>query len=140
MYSLSKTSAKNLVTCDNRLITLVHAVLEVMDVSVLYGHRSTKEQFELFQVGRQLIDGHWIIVDKKEIKTYKDGITDLSKHNVKPSLAVDIAPYPIDWKDIERFKRMADVFLYKAQELRIKARWGGDFKDFKDYPHFELIG
>lgn len=61
--------------------------------------------------------------------------------------AVDMAPYPIDWKDLGRFEQMAKVVLATAKELGIKVRWGGDWnqngdwKDEKNYdgPHFELM-
>ena len=61
------------------------------------------------------------------------------KHNKKPSLAVDVVPYPVDWSDIERFIRFGWFVKGLAIGLGIKIRWGGDWKRFKDYPHFELV-
>lgn len=54
------------------------------------------------------------------------------------SEAVDIAPYPIDWSDIERFKQLAIHIKKTADLLGIKIEWGGDWKTFKDYPHWQL--
>lgn len=61
-----------------------------------------------------------------------------SKHNSEPSMAVDAAPYPIDWKDIDRFKAFAVLVKDRAAALGIGVKWGGDFKTIKDYDHFEL--
>lgn len=53
--------------------------------------------------------------------------------------AVDIAPYPIDWKDLKRFKMLSEHIKKVARILNIQVAWGGDWKTFKDYPHWELI-
>lgn len=52
--------------------------------------------------------------------------------------AVDIAPYPINWKDTKRFADLAAHIKRKAKELNIKINWGGDWKTFIDMPHYEL--
>lgn len=52
--------------------------------------------------------------------------------------AIDIAPYPINWKDIERFKLLSKYIKQTANTLGIPITWGGDWKSFKDYPHYEL--
>lgn len=52
--------------------------------------------------------------------------------------AVDVAPYPIDWKNINRFIELSKHIKNTAQKLNIKIQWGGDWKTFKDYPHWEL--
>ena len=76
-------------------------------------------------------------LEKKATKTLN------SKHipqKTKSKLceAVDVAPYPIDWKDINRFKKLSEHIKKKAAELNIQISWGGDWKTFKDYPHYEL--
>lgn len=70
-----------------------------------------------------------------------------SKHNKTPSMAVDLAPYPIDWKDTGRFKLLAGYIFGLAVALEIRLRWGGAWvEDFNmenqrlvDLGHFELI-
>lgn len=65
-----------------------------------------------------------------------------------PSNAVDIAPYPIDWNDRERFTYLAGHVKMAAHMLGIKVTWGGDWNNnnevkdnnFDDLPHFELTG
>ena len=52
--------------------------------------------------------------------------------------AVDAIPYPVNWKDLSRFKKLAEHIKKKAQELNIPITWGGDFKSFFDGPHYEL--
>ena len=52
--------------------------------------------------------------------------------------AVDICPYPVNWKDLSRFRKLAEHIKKKAKELNIPITWGGDFKNFFDGPHYEL--
>jgi len=64
-----------------------------------------------------------------------------------PSLAVNAAPYPIDWENRERATLFAGYVLGVADEMGIKLRWGGDWNmnfetadnNFDDLWHFELI-
>lgn len=121
-FKLSKKSQERLETCDDRLITIVSDVLKVMDVTVLCGHRGKEEQEKAFSEGKSR--AHF----------------GQSKHNSYPSLAVDIAPYPINW-DVKdpRWNIMCDLVLYIADRYGIKMRLGRDFKNLKDYPHVELV-
>ncbi len=52
--------------------------------------------------------------------------------------AIDIAPYPINWGDIERFKKLSCHIKETAKNLSINIVWGGDWG--WDYPHYELKG
>ena len=52
--------------------------------------------------------------------------------------AFDIAPYPIDWNNIKRFIQLSQHIKRVAQRLNIAINYGGDWKSFKDYPHYEL--
>lgn len=61
-----------------------------------------------------------------------------SAHNFNPSLAIDVAPFPIDWNDLERFDVMARCMKDAAAKAGVAITWGGDWPHFKDYPHFEL--
>ncbi len=76
---------------------------------------------------------------------YKRGATRTMKSRHIPSSnlsgfceAVDIAPFPIDWKNIQAFKNLAEHIKSVAKKLGIEINWGGDWRTFKDYPHFEL--
>ena len=138
MYKFSKRSKGNLATADEKLQLLFNEVIKEFDCTVIYGHRTPEDQFELFKKGRERIDGWWQVVDKSKVVTNLDGYTKNSKHNYYPSKAVDVVPYPLDWNDIERFKLLASVVKRKAMELGIDVEWGGDWKSFKDYPHWQI--
>lgn len=56
------------------------------------------------------------------------------------SHAVDVAPV-IDGKvrwDWPPFHKIADAMKRAARELKVPIEWGGDWKTFKDGPHFQL--
>jgi len=60
--------------------------------------------------------------------------------------ALDLAPYPIDWNDRERFHYMGGLIRGIGHSLGVKIRWGGDWdsdgeiKDnaFDDLVHVEI--
>lgn len=122
MYKFSKRSKDNLATADEKLQLLFNEVIKEFDCTVIEGHRSLKRQKELFDKGASQIDG----ISKK------------GKHNYFPSRAVDVVPYPLDWNDIESFKKLGEVVKRKAKELNIKVEWGGEWVSFKDYPHWQI--
>lgn len=131
MYKFGRISQSRLNTCHPDLQKLMGEVIKLYDFSVLEGERTLEKQQEYFKAGRSKLDG----INKK------------SKHQSSPSLAIDIAPYPINFKDLSRFYYLAGLVIAKADDLGIKIRWGGDwdrdndFKDqrFNDLPHFELV-
>lgn len=132
MHKLSSTSKARLDTCDIRLQTIILELLEILDVSVLCGHRTEEEQNEAFNANKSKLQ-------------YPN-----SKHNASPSLAVDIAPFingSIPWNEPNYFYFMAGHVMAIAHKHNIKIRWGGDwnmnnsFSDntFNDLPHFEIF-
>lgn len=130
MPSFGKTSQDKLNTCHPDLQRLMNEVIKLYDFTILEGERTLQQQQTYFKEGKSKLDG----VKKK------------SKHQNKPSLAVDIAPFPIDWNDTKRFYFLAGLVMAKADELGIKIRWGGswngsfDFKQnkFDDLVHFQI--
>ena len=131
MAKFGKTSQQRLKTCHWNLQLIMSEVIKLYDFSVLEGERTLELQQEYYKDGKSKLDG---IIKK-------------SKHQSSPSMAIDIAPYPIDWNDIARFHYLAGLVMAKADELQIKIRWGGDWdmdsdfkdQDFYDLPHFELV-
>ena len=99
------------------------------DISILSGYRGQVEQTEIYNGG------------------FSKTPWPQSKHNNDPSHAVDIAPYPVDWDDTDRFIYVAGMVIYCARYHNIKLRWGGDWSmddmrtvhSFKDLGHFELV-
>ena len=53
--------------------------------------------------------------------------------------AFDIAPYPVNFKDIQRFDELGEHILKTAKKINIKVRWGKTFTTLVDRPHFELV-
>lgn len=82
---------------------------------------------------------------EQQIKNVQKGVSKTLKSRHIPSTnksgfceAIDIAPYPVNWKNIGRFKKLSEHIFKKANELGIKIEWGGNWTSFKDYPHYEL--
>lgn len=129
MPSFGQKSQSILATCHPDLQDICNEVIKHYDFSVLEGHRSNSRQDELFRQGKSKLQAGE------------------SKHNNSPSLAVDIAPYPIDWEDTRRFYFLCGMIKQAAGELGIEVRmgcdWDGDgsFSDqsFHDLPHVELV-
>jgi len=129
MPRFGRKSTERLKETDYILQYILKKAIKVYDFTIIKGYRGKKEQTD----------------------AYNKGLSGLpfpkSKHNIKPSLAVDIAPYPVDWKDEKRFYYLAGLIKGIAHTYGIGIRWGGDwdgdgsFEDqkFKDLPHFELI-
>jgi peptidoglycan LD-endopeptidase CwlK len=136
MYSFGRVSEQRLSGCHPHLITLFREVIKEIDITVLYGHRTIEQQQELYAFGRTV---------PGRIVTHCDGVNVKSKHNAIPSLAIDVAPYPVNWNNIEGFKQLAKVVFKNWEELKAGGIvngdlfWGGDWKNLRDYPHYELI-
>ena len=115
-------------TCDGRLIELFNKVVKEFDCTVIEGHRGKDAQNKAYNKGNSKLK-------------FPNG-----KHNKSPSVAVDVAPYPIDWKDRDRFHYFGGYVLGIAKSLGLNIRWGGDWdqdtqtKDnkFDDLVHFEI--
>ena len=129
MYSFGKRSTDNLNTAHSDLQRLFKEVIKKTDCTVICGHRTPEQQRELYSQGRTR-PGHKV--------TNIDGVNIKSKHNYSPSLAVDVVPYPIDWNDIERFKALGNIVKDTAKKMNIGISWGGDWKSFNDYPHYQI--
>jgi peptidoglycan L-alanyl-D-glutamate endopeptidase CwlK len=121
MPEFSSTSISRIRTLHPQLQRLTYEVIKIYDFSVLCGFRNKDNQKAAFESGNSLV------------KYPK------SKHNQLPSLAVDVAPYPIDWDDINEFFFLAGLFMMKANQLSIPLRWGGRWVKLKDLGHFELM-
>ena len=129
MYPYSASSKRHLASCDERIQLVFNKVAEYYNCTIICGHRGKADQTLAVENGKSQVS--W----------------PNSKHNSKPSKAVDVMPYPIDWFDYQRAAHFAGFVLGIAASMNIKMRWGGDWdkdgqlKDHKflDYPHFELI-
>lgn len=122
MPFFSKRSAERLATCVPELQLVMNEAILEYDFTVLCGHRGKEDQDKAVEEGKSQTP--W----------------PTSKHNSMPSMAADIAPWPVDWNDIQRFKDLAQVVLDVAARNGIDIVWGGHWKSFKDYPHYQIGG
>lgn len=77
---------------------------------------------------------------EKQRQYVKSGASRTMKSRHLTGHAVDIAPYvngKIRW-DWPLYNKIAPVIKKAAQLENVKIVWGGDWKTFKDGPHFEL--
>ena len=128
MPRFGRKSKERLSTCNSKLQKVFNEVIKHVDCSILEGHRDKDRQNKLYEEG------------KTKVK-YPNG-----RHNRQPSSAVDVTPYPVDWKDRERQTLFAGFVIGVASQMGINLRWGGDWDQdfqvvdnrFDDFPHFEL--
>lgn len=129
MPAFSEKSLAKLATCDPRIQRVFEAVVVEFDCTILEGHRDQDRQGQMIAEGKS--------------KTPWPN----SKHNAEPSLAADVAVYPIDWEDRERQTLFAGYVLATARAMGITLRWGGDWdrdtevrdNSFDDLVHFEIV-
>lgn len=126
MSKFSNRSEEKLSTCHPDIQAVCRELIKQYDFSVLEGHRGKAEQNKAFESGHSQL------------------IYPQSAHNKTPSHAVDIAPYPIDWVNLMRFRELWHRFDALAQFMRARGEidsefeWGGDWSSLKDYPHIEI--
>ena len=128
--SWSSNSQKVYDTLDCRLQRMCDNLLKYMDVSLICGHRTEEEQNALYPRFTRV---RW----------------PNSKHNKRPSLAVDLQPYP--YPNTENDLRaglgyMAGLCYIIAERDGFSIRWGGDWNSngdvtdngFDDLFHIEV--
>lgn len=120
MPTFSATSSDRLATCHPDLQRLFHDVVQTVDCTILVGFRDKEAQDIACHDGKSCTP--W----------------PTSPHNKTPSEGVDVAPYPIDWRNIDRFRLFAAAVKARAEVLGIGVKWGGDFLHLHDYDHWEL--
>jgi peptidoglycan L-alanyl-D-glutamate endopeptidase CwlK len=132
MPEFSTHSLSKLGNVHRDLQVLFMEVVKDFDCTIIAGLRTQEEQQKLYAQGRS---------EPGEIVTFKDGIDRRSKH--QDGRAVDAAPYPVDWKDEERFRNFGWYVLGVAKTLKGRGviendvKWGGLWA-WKDLPHFEI--
>lgn len=126
MPKFSKASAAKLATCHPDLQKIFNEIIKTHDCTIICGARTLEEQQKAFRGGFSKIDG----------------ITKKSEHQIseeKPlSTAIDVLPYPINWNDEKSHVNFARAVKATAEHFKIRIEWGGDWKTFKDRPHYQL--
>jgi peptidoglycan L-alanyl-D-glutamate endopeptidase CwlK len=110
---------------------MVDVLLDHMDVSLIWGHRTRAQQDTFYRSGHSKVK-------------WPD-----SKHNKYPSLAVDIQPYPYPENENDlraALGYMAGLCWMIADSMGVEIRWGGDWNrngsvvdnGFDDLFHLEI--
>ena len=136
MYRFSRTSEKRLMYLHPNLQKFFIELLRISpyDFSISQGVRIAEEQNKLYQQGRTV---------PGKVITNCDGYKIKSKHQIKSDgfgYAGDIAILvdgKVTWEE-KYYKEVARVGRVLMQKYNVE--WGGDWKNFKDLPHFEYIG
>lgn len=119
-FKLGIRSRRNLMGVHPELVSVVKRAIELtaVDFIVTEGLRTTKRQQILFNAGAS---------------------TTLNSRHITGH-AVDLAALvgnEVRW-DWPLYHKIADAMKTAAAELGVSIVWGGDWKSFKDGPHFEL--
>lgn len=119
-FHLSKRSLARLEGVHPDLVAVVHRAIEVteIDFGVSEGVRTVRRQERLVASGAS---------------------TTMNSRHITGH-AVDLVAYigsRIAW-DWPLYFKIADAMKQAADELGIPLEWGGDWKRFKDGPHFQL--
>lgn len=126
-FKFSAASANRLQTVDVRLQAIANYALEISKVDfgipVSGGIRTAEEQNELYHVGQSQLDGY----NKKSFH--------------QTGMALDVYAFVngrASWGK-EHLAMVAAAMLQSASELGYKLEWGGLWRNFEDYPHFQLM-
>ena len=125
-FKLGKNSTNNLAGVDGRLIAIADLAIELTNIDFgvpsTGGLRTEADQAKLFADG----------VSKA------DGVNNKSYH--QSGKAMDVYAY-VDGKaswDKLHLAVIASAMLQASAQLGYKLKWGGLWKSWQDYPHFEI--
>jgi len=105
--------------------------------------RVVKKAISISEVDFTVIEGKRTLARQRQLLQQKATTTLNSRHIPGKdgyAKAVDIVPYVngrIRW-DWPLFYPLAEAMKMAADIEQVKIVWGGDWKNFKDGPHFEL--
>lgn len=125
-FQLSNNSMMNLEGVDSRLIDIADVAIKLSPIDFgipsTGGLRTTEDQAKLFEDG----------VSKA------DGVNNKSYHQT--GKALDVYAY-VDGKaswDKLHLATIAAAMLQASSQLGYELKWGGLWKSWQDYPHFEI--
>lgn len=125
-YSLSKRSRERMDKVHPDLVAVVELAIQrtPVDFTVTEGVRTVERQRELVAKGAS-----------RTMQSYHLPQASGYAH------AVDLAPLvggQIPWEDWGKFQEVATAMKSAAAELGVPLEWGGDWKSFRDGPHFQI--
>ena len=125
-FKLGKNSINNLAGVDGRLIAIADLAIELTNIDFgvpsTGGLRTEADQAKLFADG----------VSKA------DGVNNKSYH--QSGKALDVYAYvdgEASWDKLH-LAVIASAMLQASAQLGYKLKWGGLWKSWQDYPHFEI--
>lgn len=126
VFRLSARSLEKLEGVHPDLARVPHRAIEItpVDFGVIWGVRTIEEQRQLVRSGMS--------------KTMN------SRHLIQPdgfAHAFDVVAYvdgKVAWTPWSLYEQIAKAMKIAAKELDVPIEWGGDWKTFKDGPHFQL--
>ena len=125
-FKLGKNSINNLAGVDGRLIAIADLAIELTNIDFgvpsTGGLRTEADQAKLFADG----------VSKA------DGVNNKSYH--QSGKAIDVYAYvdgEASWDKLH-LAIIASAMLQASAQLGYKLKWGGLWKSWQDYPHFEI--
>ena len=120
MYKLGERSLMRLQGVHPDLVKVVKIAIDIstVDFTVLEGRRSPERQKVLVEAGAsQTLNSRHITGHAVDLGAWVDDQVDWS--------------WPL-------YARIAGAMKMAAKDLNIPIEWGGDWKTFKDGPHFQL--
>ena len=120
MYVLSRKSLDRLAGVHPDLVRIVKRAIEIttVDFAVLEGVRSKARQEQLVKAGAsQTMNSRHLTGHAVDLGAYVSG--------------------SVRW-DWPLYYKIADAVKQAAAELGVPIEWGGDWRTFKDGPHFQL--
>lgn len=135
-FHASDRSERELATCNKKLQKIFIELSDYVVLTIIEGHRDEERQNKLLLLNKSFVP--W----------------PQSKHNFKPSRAVDAAPVfggEIPWDDYRAFDYFAGTVRGVALSQGVMLRWGGDWNrnglpgdkskfHHHDLNHFEIVG
>lgn len=122
MPTFGTTSKKHYDTLHGDWQAILDEAIKHYDFSIIWGHRGMAAQNKAFN-------------DGFSTKRWPQ-----SRHNILPSEAVDVTPYPDIFKaSDEEFYLLATHIFQAASKLNIPIRWGGHWTRPRDLAHFQLM-
>jgi len=107
--------------CHVKLQRVLDEAIVLYNFAVIWGYRGRDEQERAFRTGNS--KARW----------------GESPHNVMPSRAFDVIPYPKGFKASDAdFYFLATIIMAAAIRVNVRIKWGGHFRSIRDLAHFEL--
>lgn len=143
MAYFSKSSEERIATLHPDLQRVLRKAINVVDFSVIDGLRNEESQKKAVANKRSKVN----FPNSRHNRSKRDDGT----YDYKVADAVDVAPYPIQWPNINkqtareyvrrmgRFYLLAGVIKACAIIEQVELKWGGEFKNFFDGPHFQRV-